>query len=56
MSEVLEPLAVALTEAMRLIGVRKTKINELCNEGKIDRRHIGKRGVVTVESIKRFEG
>jgi hypothetical protein len=54
MSEVLEPLAVTLAEAMRLIGVKKTKLNELANAKKIERRHIDGRAVILFDSIKAF--
>ena len=49
MSDAMEPLTVKLPEAQRLLG----KLNELCNDGHLDRRHIGRAARVTLDSIKR---
>ncbi len=54
MSDNSSPLLVTLPEAMRLLSIGKTKINDLCNAGEIDRHHIGRKAVVTMDSIRRF--
>jgi hypothetical protein len=47
-------LLVDLSEAMRLLSIGKTKLNDLCNAGHLDRLKIGRRSVVTQDSILRF--
>ena len=52
MSDVpIAPLLVDLPEARRLLNVGKTKLNELCNAGDLDRLHIGRKAVITMASI-----
>jgi hypothetical protein len=48
------PQLVDLVEARRLLAVGKTKLNDLCNAGDLDRLHIGRKAVVTMDSILRF--
>ena len=45
---------MSLKVAGAMIGVGKTKINELCAPGALERKHIGRRAVVAVASILRF--
>jgi hypothetical protein len=45
---------VPLTDAMKMLGIKKTKLNELAKDGRLDKRHIGRKAVITVESIRRF--
>ncbi len=45
---------VPLVDAMRVLGIKKTKLNELAKDGHLDKRHIGRKAVITVESIRRF--
>ncbi len=48
------PLLVTLPEAMRLIGVKMTKLNELAKAGRIEKVRIGKRALITMASIRQF--
>jgi hypothetical protein len=48
------PLLVTLPEAMRLLGVKITKLNELAKERQIEKVRIGKRALITMDSIHRF--
>lgn len=55
MSDVpIAPLLVDLPEARRLLSVGKTKLNDLCNSGDLDRQHIGRKAVITMKSIVAF--
>jgi hypothetical protein len=47
-------LLVDLKEAMRQLSVGKTKLNDLANAGLLDRKHIGRRSVITMASIHEF--
>lgn len=48
------PLLVERGDACRLLSIGLTKLNELCNAGDLDRRHIGRKAVITMESITAF--
>lgn len=48
------PLLISLAEARRILAVGKTKLNQLCNAGRLDRRHIDGRAVVLYASVLRF--
>ena len=50
----LEPLLVTIDEALRLIGVGRTKLYELINEERLDVVKIGRRTMVRFESLKRL--
>lgn len=45
---------VDLRLASQMVCVGRTKLNQLCRDGLLDRRHIGRKSVVTVASIKEF--
>ena len=45
---------VPLVDAMRVLGIKKTKLNELVKDGALVKRHVGRRAVITMESIKAF--
>lgn len=47
MSALPAPLLVDLPEARRLLAIGKTKLNDLANAGHLDRRHIGRKALVT---------
>jgi hypothetical protein len=50
----LGPLAVPVSTACELIGVRRTRMYELIASGKIDARKSGARTVVLVDSLRRY--
>jgi hypothetical protein len=54
MSDLPAPLLVDLPEARRLLAIGKTKLNDLCNAGHLVRLHIGRKAVITLESIQRY--
>ena len=55
MSEVpIPPLLVTLADARRMLSIGKTKLNDLCRNGHLDRQHIGARPVITMEFIVAF--
>jgi hypothetical protein len=45
------PLLVGFAEARRLLSAGKTKLNDLCNAEELDRRHIGRYALITMESV-----
>lgn len=47
-------LAYTVEEACDAIGIGRTKLYALANEGRIDMRKVGGRTVVTVESLRRL--
>lgn len=47
----MEQIAVSIAEAARTIGIGRTKIYELINEGELSRLKVGRRTLVTVHSI-----
>ncbi len=48
------PRLVTLPEAQRLIGIKMTKLNQLCREGHLEKVHVGKRALISMTSIERF--
>lgn len=54
MSETTEPLLVSLPESRRLLSIGKTKLNDLCNDGQLERVHVGSHALITMTSIKAF--
>ena len=45
---------VPLVDAMRVLGIKKTKLNELVKNGALVKRHVGRRALITMELIKAF--
>lgn len=45
---------VPLVDAMRVLGIKKTKLNELVKDGALVKRHVGRRALITMELIKAF--
>lgn len=41
-------------EAMRLLSIGRTKLNDLCNSGDLHRLHIGRKSLITMQSILNF--
>lgn len=51
-----EPLAVSVTNASRLLGIGKTVTYELIKHGKLDTVHIGRRNMVRMSSLRQLIG
>lgn len=49
-----DPLTVTVNEASRLLGVGRTKVNELMRAGDLESFMIGRRRLITMESIRRL--
>ena len=48
----MEQIAVTIREAGRVLSCGRSSLYRLINEGKLVRRHIGRRAVITTESIR----
>lgn len=53
-SDPIEPLAVSVTNAAKLLGVGRTVTYELIRCGKLETANIGRRNLVRMSSIKRL--
>jgi hypothetical protein len=49
-----EPLMVSVKMAGHMLSLGKTKLFELCKDGQLDRRHVGRKAVITVASIRAY--
>ena len=54
--DVIEPLAVSVTNAAKLLGVGRTVAYEMIRCGKLDTVHIGRRNMVRMSSLRRLIG
>jgi excisionase family DNA binding protein len=50
----LKPIYVSIPEAMRLLGIGRTKLYDLIRFNDITRVHIGSKSLISVESIERY--
>jgi excisionase family DNA binding protein len=50
----MEPVAVTVTDACAAIGVGRTMLYQLLSERKLDSVTIGRRRLITTESIRRL--
>jgi excisionase family DNA binding protein len=48
------PLALTVKEALRLIGLGRTKFYQLIAQGKISTVHVGRRRLIIYDSLKAF--
>lgn len=48
----MEPLTTTIEGTMKALGIGMTKTYQLINEGKLERVRIGRRVLVTTESIR----
>ncbi|WP_242120533.1 helix-turn-helix domain-containing protein [Sphingomonas lacusdianchii] len=51
-----EPLAVSVANASRILGIGKTVTYELIKRGKLDTVHIGRRNMVRISSLRQLVG
>ena len=49
-----EPILCSITEAGRALGLGRSKVYELINEGNLETVHIGRRRLIHIESIEAF--
>jgi excisionase family DNA binding protein len=47
----MEPIAVSINDAARTLGLGRTSIYALINEGRLEARKLGRRTLVTTASI-----
>lgn len=50
----MEPLLVSIAETAKALSLGRTSVYELINAGELETRKMGRRRLVTVESIKRL--
>jgi excisionase family DNA binding protein len=50
----MDPISVTVPEACRLVGLGRTKLYELIDEGRIETTTIGSRRLVRYASLKRL--
>ena len=50
----MEPLLVSIKNTGRTLSLGRTSVYSLIKEGKLDTKKLGRRRLVTAESIKRF--
>lgn len=51
-----EPMAVSVANASRILGIGKTVTYELIKHGKLDTVHIGRRNMVRMSSLRQLIG
>ena len=51
-----EPLLLTVKQVQRKLSLGRTKVIELCNEGVLERRHIGRCARITARSVDRLAG
>ena len=49
---VTKPLSVSIDDCCKIIGVRKTTLYKLAKEGKLHRIKVGRRSLITMESVE----
>ena len=52
----MESILVGVPQACHALGLGRTKLNELMNEGVLEKRKIGRRTLITTESIRKLAG
>ena len=50
----MEPLAVSINDAAKTLGLGRTSIYAMINDGRLDAFKLGRRTLVTTESIRRL--
>jgi excisionase family DNA binding protein len=50
----MEPLAVSINDAAKALGLGRTSIYQMINDGRLDAFKLGRRTLVRVESIRRL--
>ncbi|WP_273303517.1 helix-turn-helix domain-containing protein [Sphingomonas ursincola] len=52
----MDPLLISVQEAARMLAVGRTSIYELINSGELETKKLGRRRLVTIDSIRRVAG
>ena len=52
----MDPVLISIMEAAKILSLGRTSIYDLINSGALETRKIGRRRLVTVESIRRLAG
>lgn len=50
----MDPIFVSIREAARLLGLSRSRVYELLNEGALETKKVGVRRLVRVSSIREF--
>ncbi|WP_420607571.1 helix-turn-helix domain-containing protein [Novosphingopyxis sp.] len=50
----MEPLAISINETAKALGIGRSSVYELLKSGKLDAFKIGRRTLLTTESVKRL--
>lgn len=50
----MDPIAISIEDARKALGIGRTKLYELIGEEKLQTFRVGRRRLVTVESIRAF--
>jgi excisionase family DNA binding protein len=48
----MEPLAVSVKEAARIVGVSRSRLYELIGSGQVEARKIGSRTIIPTDSLR----
>ena len=48
----MEPLAVSVKEAARIVGLSRSRLYELISSGQIEARKVGTRTIIPTESLR----
>jgi excisionase family DNA binding protein len=49
----MDPLLVSVQEAARMLGIGRTSIYQLINSGELQTMKLGRRRLITIESLRR---
>lgn len=50
----MEPIAISVKDAVRTLGLSRTTIYALINQGRLDTIKLGRRTLIKMESVKRL--
>lgn len=50
----MEKLLVSITDSAKALSIGRTSVYDLINEGKLDTRKLGRRRLITAESLRRL--
>lgn len=52
----MEPILIGVREACGLLGIKKTKMFELLRDQRLERKKIGSKTLITLQSIRALAG
>lgn len=50
----LDPISVSVDEAAKALGISRWSCYQLCDEGKLEARYLGRRRLVSVASLRAY--